>query len=108
MGDGIAAWRVTGYMASVRSAVLVGKLSLAIRSDELQVVIRKCHLLIGCSIPHLQVENFLRGLVEQVVGVSRSSSETGTHAWGQSHSPLIGVQSGVPGDDVDELVLLRV
>ena len=92
----------------VGSAVLVSELSLAIRPDELQIVIRVGHLLIGCSISNLQVQNFLCRLVEQVVGVPRSSSETGTHAWGQSHSTLIRVQRGMAGDDVDEFVLLCV
>ena len=86
----------------------MGKPSLAIKSDELQIVIRVCHLLVGGSIPDLQVQNFLCSLVEQVVGVPRPSSETGTHAWSQSHSTLISVQSGVARNDIDELVLLRV
>jgi len=86
----------------------VGKLGFPLSSNELQIVIGVGHLLIWRSIANLQVQNFLRCLIEQVVGVSGSSLEAGTHAWGQSYSPLIGVQCGVACDDVDELVLLCV
>lgn len=82
------------------------KLPMAIRRfNSLQVIIR-----IRCGIPwqsvtNLEVHNFLRGLIHQMVAVGVPCPEPHAHARVQHRFPGVGNQRRLTSENVDKLIL---
>src|SRR4029079_3227512 len=100
-----AATYIVSLSSLVRRAILVHKLPPTLDLHRLQIVIRIATFVSWCPVAHFEVDDFMRGSVDQAVPVPGSGLESRAHSRRELNAAFVVVQGLRPLEDIDEFIL---
>src|SRR5678815_3076478 len=80
---------------SIGCSVLVGKTPFAIHRNGGKVIVGICAFVARSPVADLEIDDVLRGLIDQVVAIPGCCLEAGAHAGRQPRLSVIGVQGRI-------------
>ena len=105
--EGLALNRVA-FALFIGRSVFAGEFPFAIYEYRLQVIIRIATFIPRRSVADFEIHDFVSSFIYQTMSVASARLEASTHSGAELAVTFVGMQRGVPLNDVDELVLSRV